>query len=425
MRSTRRVAVAQRAAASNICATSSGRNGGAVQAVSTHAALVVPAPGQMLVESVQTKAPQAGEMLVAPLYTGICGSDLDVLRGVRPSNTRILGHEGVAEVVAVGPGVTDFSIGQHVTFWPNNPNDLDDVLGVSTEGLFQQRLLISRAAMERGMVLPLDAGISLVCAPLLEPFATVIYGQRLIEQVRTPESLMIVGAGPIGLLNALYARARGCPRVFLVDTSQARLDWAASRGIVDDSHVLLSSSQLADIVLERTAGRGVDAACLCTPRSSTRSALAQALRYVREEGCIELAAGVASREELPELPGVDLNAIRDANVCGLGHLVSQHTTRAGKRLWLTGHSGASAHYLHEAMHLVLNEPASYARIISHVVSYRAAPRVIEQLLSGRSPVVADAPRVKVIVDFTNDAEQIDAFDPTAHGRTNVFERLRG
>lgn len=384
-----------------------------MQAVSTHVALVIPAPGQMIVESVQTKAPQAGEMLVAPLYTGICGSDLDVLRGVRPSSTRILGHEGVAEVMAVGPGVTDFSAGQHVTFWPNNPNDLDDVLGVSTEGLFQQRLLISRAAMERSMVLPLDAGIPLVCAPLLEPFATVIYGQRLIEQVRRPQSMAIVGAGPIGLLNALYATARGCARIFLVDTSQARLDWAVTRGIVEDSHALLSSPQLTDTLLERTSGRGVDAACLCTPRSSTRSALAQALRYVREEGCIELAAGVASREELPELPGVDLNAIRDANVCGLGHQMSQLTTREGKRLRLTGHSGASAHHLYEAMQLVAKEPASYARIISHVVSYRAAPRIIEQLLSGQSPVVADAPRVKVIVDFTNDAEQIDVFDPSA------------
>ena len=367
----------------------------------------------MLVESVQTKTPQAGEMLVAPLYTGICGSDLDVLRGVRPRGTGILGHEGVAKVVAVGPGVTDFSAGQHVTFWPNNPNDLDDVLGVSAEGLFQQRLLISRSALERGMVVPLDAGIPLVCAPLLEPFATVIYGQRLIEQVRMPESLAIVGAGPIGLLNALYARAQGCSQVFLADTSQARLDWTASRGIVEGAHTLLSSPQLADHLLERTAGRGVDAACLCTPRSATRSVLGRALRFVRDDGCIDLAAGTDSRDELPELPGADLNAIRDANVCGLGHEVSLRATRDGKRLWVTGHSGASAHYLHEAMQLLLNEPASYARIISHVVSYRAAPRVVAQLLAGQSPAVRGVPRVKVIVDFTNDAEQIDVYDPSA------------
>ncbi len=382
-----------------------------MRTTSTHAALVVSAPGQMLIERVPTKRPQAGEILVAPLRVGICGSDLDMLRGTRPVGTRILGHEGVAEVVAVGPGTSGFAVGQHVTFLPNNPNDPNDTLGVSTEGLYQQYLLIPQRDLERGMVVPCEPGLPLECAPLSEPFATVLYGQDLVGQVCTPERMVIVGAGPIGLLNALYARERGCSQIFLVDTSQERLNWAVKRGIVEDAHALLNTPHLVESLLESTAGQGVDVAYLCTPRSATRAVLTQALCVVREGGCIDLTAGTDSRDAFPELPGVDLDGIRQANVCGIGNEVRECATREGKPLWLTGQSGASASYLQNAMRRLVEEPANYARVISHRVSYRAAPRIFEQLLAAEPQNIAGEPGVKVLIDFTSEAQEIAVFEP--------------
>ena len=382
-----------------------------MQPGSTHAALVVAASGEMLVEQVTTKRPQAGEILVSSLRASICGSDLDMLRGARPIGTRILGHEGVARVVAVGPDVPDFTVGQYVTFFPNNPANFNDTLGVNSEGLFQQYLLIPRSSVERGMAIPFASGIPLVCGPLVEPFATVIYGQRLLRRVVSPESMVVVGAGPIGLLNALLARAEGCAQIFLVGTSQARLDWAVQRGIVDDSHTLLNTPELADALLERTGSRGIDAAHLCTPRSATRVVLQQALRYVREEGAIDLTAGSDAPAAIPELPGVDLNEIRQANVCGLGHEVNQYTTREGKRLWLTGHSGGSASYIQESMALLQKDPAYYARVISHIVPYRAAPPIFAHLLADDQRAVAGEPCVKAIIDFTSEDGEISVFYP--------------
>ncbi len=379
--------------------------------MSDHAALVVAAPGQVRIERVPTRRPQAGEVLVAPLRVGICGSDLDLLRGTRPLGTRILGHEGVAQVVDAGPGASQFSIGQLVTFLPNNPDQPADTLGVSTEGLYQQYLVVSRPALERGMVVPFDPEIPLVCGALLEPFATVLYGQSLLQRVGTPESMVVVGAGPIGLLNVLYARRQGCARIFLADTSPARLEWAVQRGIIAEAEVLLSAPELADTLLERTAGQGADAAYVCTPRSATRAVLAQALGYVREDGAISLSAGTDTAEELPELPGVDLDGIRRANVCGLGHEVKACVTRDGKRLWLTGHSGASASYLAQAARILRQDAATYAGIISHVVAYRAAPRVFAHLLADQPRTIAGAPRVKVIIDFTQESEEIAVFEP--------------
>jgi 2-epi-valiolone-7-phosphate 1-reductase len=378
---------------------------------STHAALaVVPSSGQIQIERIPTKRPQSLEILVSPLYVGICGSDLDLLRGTRPLHTRILGHEGVAEIAAVGPGTSHFSVGLLVTFLPNNPDNPADVLGISTEGLYQQYLVVPQPAMERGMVIPFETGISLVSGPLVEPFATVLYGQRLLDHVCIPKSVIIIGTGPIGLLNALYAQRQGCSQVFLVGTSAAQLDWAVKRGIVTGPQALLNSPELVEILLAQTGGQGVDAAYLCTPRSATRSVLRQALRLVREDGGISLTAGTDTPEEIPELPGVNLNEIRQANVCGLGHEVKACVTSEGKKLWLTGHSGASASYLQEAMKLLRNDPIAYSRVISHVVSYRAAPQMFRHLLAGEQQNIAGAPAVKVIIDFTTEDEQIQTFE---------------
>jgi threonine dehydrogenase-like Zn-dependent dehydrogenase len=376
-----------------------------------HPALVVSPPGPMSIEYIPTKRPQTGEILVAPVCASICGSDLDLLRGTRPIGTRILGHEGIAEIVEVGPGPTPFAVGQRVTFLPNNPTNVEDILGVSTEGLFQRFLLISQSALERGMVIPCDPALPLVCGPLLEPFATVLYGQRLVEQVCRPKSMMVVGAGAIGLLNILSAKARGCSQILLVDTSRARLDWAVRRGIVDPSCAFLNSPKLAEILLEHTEGRGVDVAYICTPRTATRSVLEQTLHIVRAEGCINLTAGTDSREPLSSLPEVDLTQVRQANVCGLGYQVTHCVTGEGKPVFLTGHSGASALDVQEAMDLLLADSPTYARVISHVVSYRTVPRVVEELLAPQSRQRSEAPYVKVIIDLTIENLMISEFNP--------------
>ena len=87
------------------------------------------------------------------------------------------------------------------------------------------------------------------------------------------------------------------------------------------------------------------------------------------------------------------------------------TTRDGKKVWLTGHSGSSANYLRESMTLLLKDPAYYARVVSHIVPYQATPLIFANLLADEPQNIAGEPCVKVIIDFTSEDGEISVFQP--------------
>jgi 2-epi-valiolone-7-phosphate 1-reductase len=378
-----------------------------------HIGAVVSTSGRIEIKSVPTKRPGAGEILVSPLMVGICGTDLEIIRRTRPDTATILGHEGVAEIVEVGAGVADFSVGQKVVFNPVNPHDQNEILGHSMEGLLQQRLLVSQSALEWGMVVPFDINIPLICSPLVEPLGTVIYGRSLVDQVCNQESIVVVGAGPIGLLNAVYARYRGCSRIFLVDSSVDRLNWAVRRHIVHSDEIILNSPDIADIILQKTASQGVDAVYLCTTRSSAREALRLSLRYLRVGGCVDLVVGFSDGDSIPELPELELNGVRRANRCGIpqfGSVIRCHTTEQ-KEVWLTGHRGTSEYHIRAAMQLLHEDSARFSNIISHTVSLQSIPLVFKQLLTSTVIQLKGATYIKAVIDFARDGQIIEFFSP--------------
>lgn len=374
---------------------------------------VVGSRSPLALRRVPTPEPGPGEVLVGLLTAGVCGTDVQIVRGWRSEEVSVLGHEGAAEVLEVGEGVEGFRVGQRVTFNPTNPKDPTDILGHTTPGLFQQRLLLRRSAIERGALLPLDERVPLVCAPLVEPLAAVLYAHRLVEKVCRQCSIAVVGAGSVGLLIAIYARSRGCGEVLLVANSRSRLEWAVKRGIVHPDEALPTGPDLSTLIKERTGGRGVDASYLCTTRRSAVDALRQALSFVREGGCLDLFGGFSDRDEVPELPGVALNAVRRANTCGLpeeGAALATKTS-AGKGLWLTGHRGASGAHMKAASELLGESPREYARVVSHLASLPALPGILETLGPGRKRRIASEEAAKVVIDCTSMEACTSVFEP--------------
>ena len=178
---------------------------------------------------------------------GICGTDYHIYGGKHPflEYPRLIGHELAGEVAEAPPG-SRFAVGQVVTVNPymscgtcracrrGKPNCCAriSVLGVHADGGMCEWLSVPETAV-------IDAGgLSLDQAAMVEFLAIGAHAVRRSGLV--PEDrVLVVGAGPIGVAVALFARIAGAARVVLADTRQPRLDYASARlgleeGVVAD-----------------------------------------------------------------------------------------------------------------------------------------------------------------------------------------------
>src|SRR2546423_6997922 len=154
--------------------------------------------GRLPVKS-SRRARTSGWVRVRPLFVGICGTDLQIILRERMDPAGVLGHEGVVEVVASGDDWGDLLPGERYVINPVHPLSQDAVLGHSYDGLLRRRATFSSTHVDRSQFVPVPADLPLTPAALAEPLATAIYARRLVEGVLRPDSVVILGGGPMGL----------------------------------------------------------------------------------------------------------------------------------------------------------------------------------------------------------------------------------
>ena len=185
-------------------------------------------------------APRAGpgEVVLSVRAALTCGTDLKLLqRGhARIALPVTMGHEACGEIVETGEGVADFRVGERVVPGVSGPcgacADCRDGRanlcvaghGERAWGAFAEMLRVP-AAVVRSNLHRVPAGLSDEAAAFLDPLASVLHGWNRLG--KTPESLLVYGAGALGLLWAMTARARGV-RPIVAGRRAARLE-AASR----------------------------------------------------------------------------------------------------------------------------------------------------------------------------------------------------
>lgn len=230
--------------------------------------------------------------MVSIRRAGICGSDIHILEGSNPfvHYPRIIGHEMAGTVAAVGTGVTDMDVGDTVVIDPviscgnchscgiGRPNVCTDleVLGVHRDGGFRSFVTVpSRNAVRVSQDLPIDV------AALAEPFSIAANILSLTGCTET-DSLLIYGAGPIGLTVLQVAKLKGA-RCIVADLDDARLEFAHEFGA--DETVLAEPGNVRLAVASETGGLGptviVDAA-------GEPDLLAEALQIISPAGRIGL-----------------------------------------------------------------------------------------------------------------------------------------
>jgi len=210
--------------------------------------------------------PEPGEVLVRVRSVGVCGSDIHYFEHGRIADfvvesPLVLGHESSGTVVAVGAGVDDLSVGTTVAMEPGVPcaaceqcragryNLCPDVQFFATppvDGTFCEYVVLPRAFAH-----PVPDHVSFDAAALVEPLSVGVWACRKAE-VRVGTRVLVTGAGPIGIMAALVARAHGASQVTISDVNVDRLAFADGLGFVtvDSRDVHLPDAVLADVLIE-------------------------------------------------------------------------------------------------------------------------------------------------------------------------------
>jgi L-iditol 2-dehydrogenase len=276
-------------------------------------ALVFEGPWEMPVRERPDPEPGDAEVVVGIRTSGICGSDVHGYTGSTGRRTPgvVMGHEAAGVVEAVGAGVVDVRRGDRVALRSILPCFRCDQcragrtnicrnrrsLGMHVDGAYAERVVMPATA-----VLPLQDRLSFEEAAMIEPLAVSMHAVNL-----TPfdllDTVVIVGAGTIGLLALLAVRARGAGRVIVTDRSAHRLE--AARRLGADDALNVDDSDPAEAILDLTDGDGAHVVFEAVGLTPT---VRQSLAVVRRGGHVTWIGNSAPVVELAmqELVGKEL-----------------------------------------------------------------------------------------------------------------------
>jgi 2-desacetyl-2-hydroxyethyl bacteriochlorophyllide A dehydrogenase len=201
----------------------------------------------------KVECPVAGpdDILLRVAACGICGSDLGYIAmgGITaPDVPMPLGHEFSGTVESVGENVKHLQTGQRVTVNPMVNNH--SIGNGGSEGAFAPLLLVKDVVSYPDTALPLPDGLSFEQGALIEPLAVAMHGVNQ-SGVQAGQSVLILGAGPIGLCAVVVLKYFGIDDIVIADQSSSRLQLAQQLGARSICNVL--EQDLAD-VLKRAHG---------------------------------------------------------------------------------------------------------------------------------------------------------------------------
>ena len=267
-------------------------------------ALVLHAVGDARFEKVPRPEAAWGEVLVRVAFCGVCGSDIPrtFVKGTYHFPT-ICGHEFAGTVEACGEGVDRYAPGDRVVVFPllwcgrcascelgNYVQCSDyDYYGSRRDGAFAEYV----AVPVRNLI-PVPDGVSLEAASMTEPAAVALHALKRAGGGFVGQSVVIFGAGPIGLVTAQWARVMGAAQVILFDLIPQKLEMARSLGF----QLAFDAREVHPLekVNELTAGYGAE---VCVEGAGVPVTLNQAIAAARVGGRVVILGNPSADVTLP------------------------------------------------------------------------------------------------------------------------------
>lgn len=254
--------------------------------------------------------PRRGQVLVKIIYSGICGTQINEIQGLKGEDKWLphcLGHEGVAEVLETGPDVTKVAVGDKVVLtWLKGSGIEAGGATYSSDGqtinsgpvhTFQKHALISE-----NRLVPLPAGTDEKSAILLGcAFPTGVGSVFNVLKLNGNETVCVFGAGGIGLASIGASKSLGCALIVAVDPNASRRALARDCGA---THSLDPMSDDFDVRIEELKGNGFDAVVEATGKVEVMNA---AFRSVRPRGGRCVIIGNSKTGDVVEIDPVHFN----------------------------------------------------------------------------------------------------------------------
>jgi L-iditol 2-dehydrogenase len=339
--------------------------------------------GAFQLEEVPVPEIREDEILIRVRAASICGTDLRIIqhghRKLQPGQKIILGHEFSGTIESVGKRVHGYEKGQRVGVAPNTgcghcdqciqgrANMCPDytAFGISFDGAHTEFVRIPAATIAQGNVMTLPERVPFEDAALNEPLSCVINGNEAC-QIRLGDTVLIYGAGPIGLLHLMLARVSGAGAIIVSDVIDDKLDKAKTLGA--DHVINAATSDVEETVLGLTDGKGVNVVVTACPIPSVQ---VQSIGLAAPYGRICFFGGLP--HDRPEIT-INSNLIHYRN------------------LIVTGVTGGSNIHYRTGLKLLESKRIDLRSIVSRVFPLSSAHEAFEMALSGNAMKIVIKPQ---------------------------------
>ncbi len=343
-------------------------------------AAVLAGPNDLKPQDMPTPWAGPGEVLVKVGANTICGTDVRIMRGEKTSGVEppvVLGHEVAGHVAEVGPRVRGYDVGAPVAMAPVIPcrwcwecrHDLENlcpnarIVGYAVDGGMAEYLLVPAEGVAAGCLFVALEDLPSEQLALAEPLSCIVNGQRWCR-VEAGDTVLIMGAGPIGLFHLQLSLLGGARAVIVSEPSALRRAQAEQLGATVT--VDPTSDDLPGVAEEVSRGVGIDSTIICI---GVPQLVNQALRLCRTGGRVNVFAGLKDKGWAE----VEANLVHY------------------KQIMLTGSANSRRSDYETALQLIESGKVDTASMVTHRFPLSAVIDAIDTVTTGEAIKVAVLP----------------------------------
>jgi L-iditol 2-dehydrogenase len=334
--------------------------------------IVYQGKGKISVEELPIPRISPDEILLKIRAASICGTDIKIKNFghfKNPDEKKIvLGHEFAGEISQIGSKLKGFKIGQRISMAPNigcgvcwqcingQSNYCEDyeAIGISMDGALAEYMRIPSGYITQGNIVNLPNNISFEEVSLGEPLSTVVCGAEAVN-IAPADIVLIVGAGPMGVLHVMMAKLRGAQKVIVSEINETRRKQALDLGA--DIAVNPLNENLNEIIMKTSYNRGADVIIIAAPSGKAQE---ESLDLVARQGRINFFGGLPKGNDTINLK---------SNIIHY------------KQIMLTGTTGQSISQYRKSIEIIAAKNIDIKKIISETYPIQEAEKAFERAKS--------------------------------------------